>query len=455
MEKRNDATMATGFVHLHVHTKYSIFEAMATIPDLVEKCLRNGMNAMAVTDLHNMYGIKEFYDYVEKKNCELDEGIRFKPIIGCEVSVGSHHLILLAKNVNGYRNLCRMVSASWIEGGINCPHIERELLEQCHEGIIACSAGTDGEVACALLAGDYEKAKAVVLWYRQLFGRDYYLEMQRHTTDKPGGDRTLFERERIVNAGLLRLSTETSVKIICTNDVRFVDEEDAEAHDRLVCIGQKKRLVDTDRKRYTKQEWLKTPEEMASLFSDLPEALANTREIADKVEFYSLDGVPLNEKCWKDCIAHIVTFVSFGQKSSIREMARVMDLDDAVADRLVKMIPLTLPENPETHKSFRMNLRNCLLTLPDMKSAYERNSEIRELLDFALKLEGQVRRVGVHYCCVVVGADNLDSLVPLSVVRDDNDEDVVVTQYMADKVESVGLTRLDLRKLKSVSFFNG
>ncbi|MBQ5533065.1 MAG: PHP domain-containing protein, partial [Bacteroidales bacterium] len=312
----NDLKTTPYFTHLHVHTHYSILDGMSSIPDLVEKCLRNGMEALAITDHGTMYGIKEFFDYVDKKNSKLKESGEnpFKPIFGCEVYVArqtttnpsgsrfvkdhkenrsGYHLILLAKNEQGYHNLCKMVSAAWIDGHYYSPRIDRSLLEEYHEGIIACSACLAGEVPRALASGDYEKAKAAALWYKQLFGDDYYLEMQRHPTDKPGGDREVFEQQKPVNEGLLRLSAETGIKIICTNDVHFVEEEHGEAHDRLICLSTGKKWSDTDRLHYTKQEWLKTPDEMAALFADVPEALSNTKEIVDKVEFFPLKHAPI------------------------------------------------------------------------------------------------------------------------------------------------------------------
>ena len=326
------------FTHLHVHTEYSILDGMSKISDLVDKCLRTGMNAMAITDHGNMFGIKEFFDYVDKKNGGVKDEIKaiekemagltseedlaacrerlsaakakiFKPIFGCEAYVArqtksnptgsrlvkefkenfsGYHLILLAKNETGYHNLCKMVSYAWIEGKYQRPRIDHELLEKYHEGIIVSSACLAGEVPKALANMDYEKAKEIVTWYKSIFGDDYYLEIQRHETNKPGGDRTVYEQQKLVNEGILRLAAETGTKVIATNDVHFVEEEHAEAHDRLICLSTGKRLNDADRLHYTKQEWLKTPEEMAEIFADVPEALANTQEIVDKVETYKL-----------------------------------------------------------------------------------------------------------------------------------------------------------------------
>lgn len=331
------------FTHLHVHTQYSLLDGMSKIPDLVDKCLRVGMNALAITDHGNMYGIKEFFDYVDKKNgavkgaigdlekeletlteedaiaeckarIETEKQKIFKPIFGCEAYVArvtqtnptgsrfvqehkenqyGYHLILLAKNEVGYHNLCKIVSAGFIDGFYGRPRIDHELLEKYHEGLIVASACLAGEVAKAITNGSYAKAKEIVMWYKSIFGDDYYLEVQRHKTDKPGGDRTVYEQQQIANEGILKLAAETNTKIIATNDVHFVEEEHAEAHDRLICMSTGVTFNDPNRLHYTKQEWLKTPEEMAEIFPDLPEALANTQEIVDKVEHYKLKHGPI------------------------------------------------------------------------------------------------------------------------------------------------------------------
>ena len=668
------------FTHLHVHTQYSILDGMSAIPDLVEKCLRNGMNALAITDHGTMYGIKEFYDFTEKRNGKVRDEIKaaetelaglkaadpvdeeavaacekkiaaakgriFKPIFGCEVYVArqtptnpsgsrlvhehkengsGYHLILLAKNEKGYHNLCKLVSSAWIEGNYYRPRIDRAILEQFHEGLIVCSACLAGEVPRALSAGDYEKAKAAVLWYKQLFGEDYYLELQRHPTDKPGGDKEVYEHQQPVNEGLLRLAADTGTKIICTNDVHFVEEEHGEAHDRLICLSTGKKWSDTDRLHYTKQEWLKSPEEMAALFADVPEALSNTREIVDKVESFPLKHAPImpvfdipkefgtvdgyrekfseedlkaefeadgtsriaklggldrvyriklesdylrkltldgarirygdpvpddvmeridfelgvmrnmgfpgyflivqdfiaaarsmgvsvgpgrgsaagsvvayclkitdidplkydllferflnpdrislpdidvdfdddgrykvlnwiTEKYGKERVAHIITYGTMAAKLSIKDVARVQDLDLAESNRLAKMIPNELPEDPQTHKPAKVNIRNCVSLVPEMKEAYESDPAVRDVLTYASQLEGTVRQTGVHACGVIIGADDLTNFAPLSTVKDkDSGKDVLVTQYEGSVVEDVGLIKMDFLGLKTLS----
>ena len=291
------------FTHLHVHSHFSILDGMSKIPELVDKCLRNGMHAMALTDHGNMFGIKELADYADKIN---KDGPVFKPIFGTEaycapVSIDKRdgrndrgwHLILLAKNKTGYKNLCKLSSIAYTEGFYYNPRIDHSLLEKYHEGLIACSACLGGEVPQKIMNGDIKGAEETIMWFKSLFGDDYYLELQRHKTDKPGGDTEVYARQVEVNKVILELSKKTNTKVICTNDVHFVEEEHGEAHDRLICLSTGKDIDDPSRMHYTKQEWLKTPHEMYDIFYDIPEALANTMEIADKVETYSINSDPI------------------------------------------------------------------------------------------------------------------------------------------------------------------
>ena len=291
------------FTHLHVHSHFSILDGMSKIPDLVDKCLKNGMHAMALTDHGNMFGIKELADYADKVN---KDGADFKPIFGTEaycapVSIDKRegrndrgwHLILLAKNKTGYKNLCKLASIAYTDGFYYNPRIDHSLLEKYHEGIIATSACLGGEVPQKIMNGDIKGAEETIQWFKSLFGDDYYLEVQRHKTDKPGGDTEVYARQVEVNKVIFDLAKKTNTKVIATNDVHFVEEEHGEAHDRLICLSTGKDLDDPSRLHYTKQEWLKTPEEMAKIFSDVPEVLANTMEIAEKVEIYSINSDPI------------------------------------------------------------------------------------------------------------------------------------------------------------------
>ncbi|HHJ11499.1 MAG TPA: DNA polymerase III subunit alpha [Bacteroidetes bacterium] len=287
------------FTHLHLHTQYSILDGLCRISDLVIKAKEDGMTAMAVTDHGNLFGAKDFHD-----QCTI-AGI--KPIIGCEMYVAAnsrferkgkddrsgYHLILLAKNKKGYKNLIRLVSLAWLEGFYYKPRIDRELLEKYHEGLIVSTACLGGEVPQAVLRDGLEKAEEVIKWYKGLFGEDFYLEMQRHRTGDPKIDEDVYERQQEVNEAFLKLSEKLNVKILATNDVHFTNEEDAEAHDHLICINTGKDLDDPSRMRYTGQEWFKTSGEMQEIFSDVPEVFENIQEVVDKIEAYELNQPPI------------------------------------------------------------------------------------------------------------------------------------------------------------------
>ncbi len=341
--------MSQPFVHLHVHTQYSILDGQASVARLVDKAMKDGMPGIAVTDHGVMFAIKEFINYLGKKkkgfkgdiaklekiNLSIEEGtyaaeqgediaktreqndekiyelkrkLAFKPIIGCEVYVArrgaktikegkqdqsGYHLILLAKNERGYHNLVKIVSRAWTDGFYMRPRTDREDLQRYSEGIICCSACLGGEVAQALIKDNIEAAEESILWHKGIFGDDYYLEMQLHKATVARANYEVGELQERVNKHLVELSAKHSVKLIASNDVHFVDEENAEAHDRLICLSTGRDLTDENRMLYTKQEWMKTSDEMARLFPDHPEALANTIEICDKVELYPIDNPPI------------------------------------------------------------------------------------------------------------------------------------------------------------------
>ena len=332
------------FVHLHVHTQYSILDGQASIPKLVDKAIANGMRGIAVTDHGAMFGIKEFFNYVNKKNGGTNGEIKdlkkkisalekgeaesenpeeelaecrkqlqaaqeklFKPIIGCEMYVArrgledkdgkqdqsGYHLVVLAKNLKGYHNLIKLVSKAWTKGFYMRPRTDRTELEKYHEGLIVCSACLGGEIPKRITAGQFEEAEEAIQWYKNLFGDDYYLELQRHKATVPRANHEAYRLQQVVNAKLLEYSKKYNIKLVCTNDVHFVDEENAEAHDRLICLSTGKDLDDPNRMLYTKQEWMKTREEMNEIFADVPEALSNTVDICNSVEFYSIDNPPI------------------------------------------------------------------------------------------------------------------------------------------------------------------
>ncbi|MDY4643752.1 DNA polymerase III subunit alpha, partial [Prevotella sp.] len=300
------------FIHLHVHTYYSILDGQSPVQKLVDKAVANGMRGMAITDHGNMFGVKELYNYCNKINGKLkDEGKEpFKPIFGCEMYVahrrkcdrekdrgdmGGYHLIVLAKNYNGYKNLIKLVSRAWVDGYYMRPRTDREDLERYHEDLIVCSACIAGEVPAKILNGDMQGAREAIEWYKRVFGDDYYLELQRHEVKDPHqrANRETFQLQQRANKELIELSKEYGIKLVCTNDCHFVDQDNAEAHDHLLCLATGKDLDDPNRMLYSKQEWFKTREEMNEIFADVPEALSNTLEILDKVEPYSIDHAPI------------------------------------------------------------------------------------------------------------------------------------------------------------------
>ena len=289
------------FAHLHVHTQYSILDGQSKIGDLIDTAVANGQPALAITDHGNMFGVKEFLDTVAKKEAPL------KPIVGCEMYVAgnsrfdrkgredqsSYHLIMLAKNMDGYHNLIKLSSKAYIEGFYYKPRIDHELIEQYREGIVCCSACLGGEVPQAIMEGKPEEAERIAAWYKSIFGDDYYLEVQRHETDVPGAEKSTFEHQQQVNEVIFKIAEKLGIKVVATNDVHFVRKEDGPAHDRLICISTNSDFDDPKRLRYTQQEYLKSTEEMSAIFADHPEVISNTLEIVDKCEVLNLNHDPI------------------------------------------------------------------------------------------------------------------------------------------------------------------
>lgn len=355
----------TPFIHLHVHTQYSLLDGQASIPALVDKAIDDGMPGMAVTDHGNMFGIKEYFNYVNKKNGKTRSAIKeaearaeqaraagnddearaaedeaekyrrkiFKPIFGCEMYVANgsltdrsdkrdtgRHLIVLAKNQTGYKNLIKLVSQGFTEGFYSHPRTDKEHLAAHREGLIICSACLGGELPRLIMAGDIEGARRAARWWKETFGDDYYIELQRHRATDPMAPRDVYESQKTVNPVLIDIARELDIKLIATNDVHFVNASDAEAHDRLICISTNAFFSDPDRMRYTKQEWMKTTAEMNEIFSDIPEALANTLEILDKVETYSIDHGPI--------MPFFEIPAEFGSEAEYRQRLTEQDLFD-------------------------------------------------------------------------------------------------------------------------------
>ena len=341
------------FIHLHVHSQYSILDGQSSIPNMVDKAIKDGMRGMALTDHGNMMGIKEFFNYTEKvigkakgnvkklseKILQLENGdykpdeteanlstdsllsqtrteleaqkkiANFKRIFGCEmyvarrgmncksgnVDMSGWHLVVLAKNEVGYKNLIKLVSNSWIDGFYMRPRTEHAQLEQYKEGLMVSSACLGGEVSKKIASGDIEEAEKTILWFKKVFGDDYYLELMRHEVKDPAqiANRDVFPLQESCNKVIIELARKHNIKLVCTNDTHFVDEENAEAHDRLICLSTGKDLNDPKRMLYTKQEWFKTRAEMNAVFADIPEALENTCELAEKTVNYSIDHGPI------------------------------------------------------------------------------------------------------------------------------------------------------------------
>ncbi len=328
----------TPFIHLHVHSQYSLLDGQASVAGIVDKAMADGMPGVALTDHGTMYGVKEFTNYIKKKNGKTKDAIKearkeaeeaakngdeaaaaeataraealerkiFKPIIGCEMYVAEkdlhdhvdkrdtgRHLIVLAKNEKGYHNLIKLVSQAWTEGFYSHPRTDKPTIAAHREGLIICSACLGGELPKLLTAGDDEGADRCVAWWKETFGDDYYIELQRHKATVPRANHEAYELQKRIEPKLIELARKYDIKLVATNDVHFTNEEDAEAHDRLICLSTNKFLDDPDRMLYSKQEWLKTQAEMNDVFADIPEALSNTLEILDKIEVYSIDHAPI------------------------------------------------------------------------------------------------------------------------------------------------------------------
>lgn len=670
----------TNFIHLHVHSQYSILDGQAAIDALVDKAIADGMPGLALTDHGNMFGIKEYFNYVKKKNGKIKESIKalegeikdlasrgetsvanekakevdelrrkiFKPIFGCEMYVANkdlhehtdkrdtgRHLVVLAKNKVGYKNLIKLVSKAWTEGFYSHPRTDKSELERHSEGLIVCSACLGGEIPRLIQQGDLKQAEDSILWFKRIFGDNYYLELQRHKATKPNANHDVYPIQEIVNPELIKLAKKHNIKLVATNDVHFVNEEDAEAHERLICISTGKKLSDEGRMTYTKQEWMKTRAEMEALFSDIPEALENTIEILDKVETYDIDhgpimpffeipkefgteeeyrsrfthedlfneftrdengkvvlsqaeaekkveklggyeklyrikfeadylkelamagaikryGEPLSEelkerlnfelhimktmgfpgyflivqdfinaarekldvsvgpgrgsaagsavayclgitqidpvrydllferflnpdrislpdididfdddgrakvlkyvtdKYGVEKVAHIITYGTMAAKSAIKDVARVEDLPLPESDRLTKLIPRHMPE--KNGKELPATVANCLKYVPEFEAELNSpNPLIRQTLQFADKLEGNVRNTGVHACGVIICRDDITDWVPVSTAVDKLEGKLLVTQYEGRVIEETGLIKMDFLGLKTLS----
>ncbi len=611
------------FVHLHVHSHYSILDGASSIEMLVSRAKELGMPGIAITDHGNMFGIKEFLNTVKKSNSPvlkeiesikaeikgissgssvadnspsldlLNEQLReaekqlFKPIVGCETYLAKNsrfdrtdkedrhnfHLILLAKNLEGYHNLVKLVSYGYTEGFYYKPRIDKELLRQYSKGLIASSACLGGEIPQAILNNNIAEAERLIMEYRDIFGDDFYLELMLHKSGEPRIDSEVYENQLKVNKALLELSVKTGVKCITTNDVHFVMSDDAASHDLLICLNTDKRIDDTNRMRYTFQEYLKSEEEMLSIFSEHPEAVHNTMEILDKVEFYDLSHKPIMPNFplpdgftddndylrhltyegaklrWGDTlsdeigsriefelqviermgypsyflivwdfiraaremgvsvgpgrgsaagsvvayclkitdidpikynllferflnpdrismpdididfdedgredvlqyvvqkygekrVAHIVTFGTMAAKSSIKDVARVLNLDLSTSERLSKLVP----------ERIGITLPAAIKEVPELEKELKSDNElVRATLKHAQVLEGTIRQTGVHACGIIIGRDDLENYIPLCINKEAK---LFVTQYEGNHMEDIGLLKMDFLGLKTLS----
>ena len=603
------------FSHLHLHTQYSILDGAADINDIAAKAKSDNMKAVAITDHGNMFGVKLFHKTLTKAG--------IKPILGCEFYVAKrgmhkketledksgHHLILLAKNEKGYKNLTKLTSYSWLEGFYYKPRIDKELLQKHSEGLIALSACLGGELPQKIMNSGTEAAEKALLWYKQLFGNDYYLELQRHKSLDPEINKKVYNDQVFVNKEIIKLAKKHSLKIIATNDVHYVEEKDSEVQDRLLCVNSGKYLSDEKRMKYTGQEWMKTQSEMNKLFSDIPEALINNKEIVDKIESFGLDKnaimpefeIPTefgNEEDYKNKyseaelieefkekrfhdlggydkvlriklesdylaqityeganfrwnnninteqkerldfelnvikemgfpgyflivwdflkaarkmgvvvgpgrgsaagsavayslriteidpieynllferflnpdrvsmpdididfdddgrakilkwvvnkygekrVAHIITFGTMAAKSAIRDVGRVQEypLQDTMA--LQKLVP----ERPG------ITLKDAFKEVHELADIKKGNSEASDVLKYAVQLEGSVRNMGTHACGIIIGKDDLENYVPISIAKES--ELTYVTQYDGKHVEDIGLLKMDFLGLKTLS----
>ncbi|MCM1484115.1 MAG: DNA polymerase III subunit alpha [Muribaculaceae bacterium] len=411
----------TPFIHLHVHTQFSLLDGQASVKALVDKAIKDGMPGLAITDHGNMFGAKEFFNYVNKVNGSTKKKIKeaeeegdtvkaaelrrqiLKPIFGCEMYVANkslyeqtdkrdtgRHLVVLAKNEKGYHNLIKLVSKAWTEGFYSHPRTDKKELSEHREGLIIASACLGGEIPKLLQAGQIDEAEKQVLWWKETFGDDYYIELQRHKTNVPGGSRDVYEIQQRVNPELIRIARKYGIKMIATNDVHFVNASDAEAHDRLICVSTNSNLTDPNRMHYTKQEWMKTQAEMNEIFSDIPEALSNTIEILDKVETYTLDHGPI-----------MPTFAipeEFGTEAQYRERITEQMLFDEFTQDENSNVVLSQEEAEAKikklggyEKLYRIKLEADYLAKlayegADRRYGKERSHEIDELIKFELHI---------------------------------------------------------------------
>lgn len=555
------------FVHLHVHTEYSLLDGAARINDLLDAAKNFGMTSLAITDHGTMYGVIDFYKAAQKRG--------IKPIIGCEVYVAPQsrfdrektdgvkyfHLILLAENNTGYKNLIKLASLAGTEGFYYRPRVDKEILRKYHDGLIALSACVVGEIPCAIIKEDFSHAKELIQEYVEIFGREnFFLEIQNHG----------LEDERKVRDALKKFSVELNIPLVATNDSHYVRREDSEFHDLLLCMQTNKTIHDRQRLKFPSDDYyLKSAAQMREIFSDTPDACDNTLKIAERCnvtidfgkfqmpefplpENYSNAADYLSDLCYKkiferyetltdeiktrldyelkiihdmgydgyflivwdfinfarqekipvgpgrgsaagslvayvleiteldplkynllferflnpervtlpdididlcyirrdevieyvreryglEHVSQIATFGTLAAKAAIRDVARVLEVSYAESSRLVKMIPNVL----------NISLDDALKKSKDLRGEYDKNPDSRRIIDFAKKLEGLPRHLSVHAAGVVISKLPLDEIVPLQ-----NANGAIVTQYDKDKIEELGLLKMDFLGLRTLT----
>ncbi len=555
------------FCHLHTHTEYSLLDGEANIKKLISRVKELGMTSCAITDHGSMYGVVDFYREAKA------QGIH--PVIGCEVYMAprsrfekvhdidnkTSHLILLAENQTGYKNLIKMVSSGYIDGFYYKPRIDFELLRENSEGIIALSACLAGEVPKAILSGNYDRAKEIVEKYVEVLGKDnYFLEIQDHS---------IAEQKRIIPE-IIKLGQETGIGIVATNDIHYLKKEDAKYQDVLMCIQMEKTVDDPDRMKFETEEfYIKSPEEMADLFEYIPEALENTVKIArrcnvdfdfetrhlpsyavpdgqdafeyltklckeglekryspvpdelrerlqyeldviknmgfvdyflivwDFIHFAKNNGVTVGpgrgsaagsivsyalgittvdpikygliferflnpervsmpdididfapegrqkvidyvvEKYGEGQVAQIITFGTMKAKLAIRDVGRALNIPYAEVDRVAKLVPFDL----------KMTIEKAIDISTELKTLYENDPKIKELLDTSMALEGLPRHASTHAAGVVITSEPIVNYVPLQL----NADNFITTQFTKDTVENLGLLKMDFLGLRNLT----
>ena len=550
------------FAHLHLHTEYSLLDGCCVIKKVIDKAVELGQKSIAITDHGVMYGVIEFYKYAKEKG--------IKPIIGCEVYVstrsrfdkqkgldGYTHLVLLCKNNEGYQNLIKLVSMGFTEGFYSKPRIDKEILQKYSGGLIALSACLAGEIPRLLLNGEYDKAKETALWYSDVFGKDnYYLELQDHN----------IREQKLINPQIIKISNETGIPLVATNDTHYINADDYKMHKVLLCIQTGTKISDDSALEFkTNEFYLKSTEQMAEIFESTPSAIENTLKIAemcnvefefgkiklpkfdigdqDHFEYFSkkcFDGlykiygqnpkkkyierlnyelsvinqmgyvdyflivsdfvnyaknndIPVGpgrgsgaaslaaycigitgidpikydlyferflnpervsmpdfdidfcyvnrqkvidyvtRKYGTDHVSQIVTFGTMAARAAVRDVGRVLDIPYATCDKIAKLIP----------QGVGMTISKALDGGRELRDLYENDSQIKELIDMALKIEGMPRHASTHAAGVVISDKPVSEYVPLSV----NDE-AVVTQFTMTALEELGLLKMDVRLVR-------